>query len=222
MNGEHLGEAAELYPLGALEPGERAAADAHLTTCAECRERVAAAEAAAAVLASALEAHEPPRSLRDRVLFSAQAATQGAGRQRRLRIPGWATAAAAALVLGVGALGWQDVSLRAERSASDEALSAVVHGHFNHVTLQKAHASSPVAKVLYARDGTWLFAIVDRPASELRLYAKDASGGAQEVGRFQTDGALSTIFVRNPGPFVAIELRDGSGTQGSAIVSPGG
>lgn len=217
MNGTHLGEDAELYALGALDPEELQAAEAHLAGCAECRARVADAESVVAALASALPAYEPSASLRRRVLGGTPA-----GRAER-RVPGaprWAMAAAAVFALGFGLLGWHDVSLQSQRSQSDVALTAIVHGHFNHATLTKARASSPGAKVLYARDGTWLYAIVDRPVRGMRLIARYTTGSSRELGTFGSDGDVSTLFVRAPGSIAAIEIRDEAGTEGYATIAP--
>jgi hypothetical protein len=218
VNGEHLGEGAELYALGALDPAELQAAEAHLAGCGECRARAADAESVAAALASALPAYQPSAALRRRLL----AGMPGRALRGVPSAPRWAMAAAAVFALGFGLAGWQDLALQSQRSQSDAALTAIVHGHFNHATLKKARPSSPGAKVLYARDGTWLYAIVDRPVRGMRLIARDATGGSRDLGTFGSDGRLSTLFVRDPGPIATIEIRDEAATEGSARISPGG
>ncbi|MDB5070702.1 MAG: hypothetical protein JWM87_1813, partial [Candidatus Eremiobacteraeota bacterium] len=50
----HLDDDAELYALGLTDRERDAEIEAHLTSCAQCRTRVAAAEEAAAALAAAL------------------------------------------------------------------------------------------------------------------------------------------------------------------------
>jgi anti-sigma factor RsiW len=215
VNNAHLGDDAELYALGVLDAAERAAAEEHLAACDDCRARVVAAESVVAALASTLPAYEPAAQnpfapkrvvpLRPRVRFSFAA-------------PRWATALAAALVLGVGFLGWQDVSLNQQRTSSDTALTAIVHGHFDHVTLTKARPSSPSAKVLYARDHSWLYALVDRPARGTHLIAEDATGARRDLGAFDARGAVATLFVRDPGPVSAVEIRDDAGVEGSAAL----
>lgn len=227
MNGAHLGEDAELYALGALDPGELQAAEAHLAGCGDCRVRVADAESVAAALASALPAYEPSDSLRGRLIAGtpsdrAPRASRWAPRASRWtpRAPNWAMAAAAVFAFGFGLLGWHDVSLQSQRAQSDAALTTIVHGHFNHTTLTKARASSPAAKVLYARDGTWLYAIVDRPVRGMRLIARYTTGSSRELGTFGSDGSVSTLFVHDPGSIAAVEIRDEAGTEGYATIAP--
>jgi anti-sigma factor ChrR (cupin superfamily) len=59
---DHVVDLAELYALGALEPEELAAIDAHVVSCADCRVAVGAAEATVAALDDAFVPHEDVRS----------------------------------------------------------------------------------------------------------------------------------------------------------------
>ncbi|MGP6156015.1 MAG: RskA family anti-sigma factor [Vulcanimicrobiaceae bacterium] len=47
---DHIGELAELYALGALEPQERADIDAHAASCPRCARALGEAETAVAAL----------------------------------------------------------------------------------------------------------------------------------------------------------------------------
>ncbi len=82
---ERAGDAAA-YALGALEPGEAAAFERHLETCAGCREELRAFEQAVQALPGAVPQYEAPPALRRKVLGdfrSAQrAAHAGGGRER--------------------------------------------------------------------------------------------------------------------------------------------
>jgi anti-sigma-K factor RskA len=68
MNEQHVDELLEAYALGALEPDEARAVEAHLAGCARCRALADAARETAAALAYAAPLFDPPASLRARVL----------------------------------------------------------------------------------------------------------------------------------------------------------
>lgn len=74
MSQQHSDEQIGAYVLGALEPDEIAAVEAHLESCARCRERVAAARADADLLLLTAPPVTPPPALRDRVLARVHAA----------------------------------------------------------------------------------------------------------------------------------------------------
>ncbi len=61
------------YALDALDAEERAAYEAHLGSCAECREELAALGETAAALAWGVESPAPPAALRGRILAAAAA-----------------------------------------------------------------------------------------------------------------------------------------------------
>jgi anti-sigma-K factor RskA len=104
MDVHAIHELAAGYALDALDPDERAAFDAHLEGCAECRETVAALAGAATSLAYAVEGPAPPPELRGRILTAARAERGDVVPLRRRWAPEWAAAvaAAAALALGLG------------------------------------------------------------------------------------------------------------------------
>jgi len=68
---EYLEQAAP-YVLGALDPGERAAFEAHLAGCDVCRAEVAELSEVAGLLALAPASAAPPPSLRDRIMRDAK------------------------------------------------------------------------------------------------------------------------------------------------------
>jgi Putative zinc-finger len=93
-----------VYVLGAIEPAERAAVDAHLSGCPRCRDELASLAGMPAMLGRVTEEQiaqlgPPPEELLDSVL--AKAAGESRSRRRRSRV--WGLAAAAALVVGTGA-----------------------------------------------------------------------------------------------------------------------
>lgn len=69
MNGEHPdGDDLVAFALGALDPGEERAVEAHTPSCARCTRELEALIPAVAVLGESVEQLEPPPALRDRVL----------------------------------------------------------------------------------------------------------------------------------------------------------
>ena len=102
MNGSHLGDALSAFLDGELGPGERAAAESHLTACDHCRSELDRAAVARAQV-RALPSVEPPAGWRQRMLQQRPAAgvrgpaATGVPLQRRRR------AAVAALVASAAA-----------------------------------------------------------------------------------------------------------------------
>ena len=69
MNGEHPDrDDLVAYSLGALEPRDSAAVEAHAPSCARCSRELEAMAPAVAVLGESVEQVEPPPELRERVL----------------------------------------------------------------------------------------------------------------------------------------------------------
>lgn len=94
-----------VYVLGAIEPAERAAVDAHLSGCRRCRDELASLAGLPAMLARVTEDQleqlgPPPEELLDSILAKAADETRGQRRRNRLRLI--AAAAALVVVTGVG------------------------------------------------------------------------------------------------------------------------
>ncbi|HEX3670689.1 MAG TPA: hypothetical protein VHT92_03185 [Candidatus Cybelea sp.] len=192
----HLGEAAELYAIGALDAAERTAADAHIARCIECARRVGEAEET--VLALERDVHVDPLA----------AAVAVPLRLRRREVPAWwvAVAAAAALIAGTLLPG-----LFAQR---DTATLAMVHSHFNHA--QFSGPNAPPAKVIYARDRSWYYVIVEG-SHRYDVYGLH-DGQSVSLGTTQPKGATSELFWQRREQFDRIELRgDGKAIETASI-----
>lgn len=126
---EHL----DAWALGGLDDYEKKAVDAHLSSCADCTRHADDAQAHAAMLAMAVPLHTSSATLKARVLASARALT-GIGNSGVSRW--WRSAAAAAAVVSVAAIGWgvaermeaddlrdQRAALAAQATAQAAALS---------------------------------------------------------------------------------------------------
>lgn len=110
----------DAWAIGALEPEEMRAVDVHVSTCADCRALADEAAAAAASLAMAVPLHGASAALKSRVMASAAVLTDLKG-ARRSRF--WPAAAAALVVLGVGAFSWgamTQMQVNDLRSQNDE------------------------------------------------------------------------------------------------------
>jgi hypothetical protein len=174
----HLDDDAELYALGLTERERDAEIEAHLTSCAECRARVVAAEEAAASLAATLPA---------------MPAAAAAGRRAW-----WPALASAAAVVFAATTAFEGISAHTAASKAartDVALAAIASSHFGHTTL----ASEPgvVAKVLYARDGAWYYVVASGAPRNAHVMLRRGAT-ARDIGTLDA-GNPATLFVRGAG-----------------------
>ena len=186
---EHLGEDAELYPLGILDDDAARKVEHHVALCSECAERVAQAQAVAASLAAALPQATPSPALERRLRESTR--PQPGARRRASVFP---FALAAAFALAFLGLGWQQLILQQRLKAEDVALVTMVHSHFNHVSMSPESANPVTAKILYARDGTWIYIIADKPGGPLRVIAETATGTV-DLGVLTSTGETASLLV---------------------------
>ena len=107
---EHVRPDLGAHALGALEPGEAAAVEAHLAACPACAAELARLEPLPALVARAegLEIPPAPAALEERILDSVAASRPRRARRRRRLLPSArartiAAAALAGVAVGVGA-----------------------------------------------------------------------------------------------------------------------
>lgn len=196
---DHLGEDAELYALGMI-PERRDQIEAHLRGCAECAERVRAAEEIGALLAAAL----PPVPEATNVVPLRARGPRG----------WWPLVAAAAVVLVVG--GTSVVRERAAESQlayTDTALIAMANAHFLHVTL--AGRPGVIAKAIYARDGAWCYVVADGvpPGSHVLV----TQGGVRRDLGVLTGARPATLFVRGTGRIAEFAIVADGLTEASGV-----
>lgn len=209
---EHLGEDAELYPLGILDDGAARNVELHIARCSACAQRVADAQAVAAALAAALPLATPSPALERRLRESAR--SQPAA---KLRVSLFPFAVAAAFALAFLGLGWQALVLRERLQSEDVALVTMVHSHFNHVSMNPESTSPVDAKILYARDGSWIYVIADRPGGVLHAIARTATGST-DLGALASAGETATLLVHPSDRIVSITLqRDGTGVASAKL-----
>ncbi len=215
MNGAHVQEQVEAYALGMLDDAERAAVDAHVAACDECTRLVGAAEETVASLTAAIPRARPPASLGARLASSlAGPAERTRARSSFPKLRALAPlAAAAVLVFALGGTLVQNQQIRGDLAQEDAALTHVVHGHFLHVTMTSAPQDAVSAKVLYARDGGWIYVLADRPPSGVRVVAT-VNGVERDLGPLVSDGAVASLFAGVRAS--AVNLREGGRTIASA------
>jgi len=211
----HLGEYAELYALGVLEPEERSHVEAHVAGCAMCARSLGAAETTVAALDDAcIESREPSARLGARIAASARAATPPLPLARRRGWPAESLVALAAsllLAFGLGGAALVERSADARHAASESAiLSTIATSHFLHVPLNARVAGAPVSKAIYARDGDWLYVVIDSAACDCHVVTRSGAV-AHDLGPPDARGTASTLFTRSAGHPGAVALVDASG-----------
>ncbi len=217
---DHLGELAELYALGVLEPPERAPIEAHVAGCSACARTLGEAQATVAALDEVFVPQlEPPERLGSRIAASAQAVVpfvprpvSGTPSRRPVRPATGFLATAAALLIAVGTGGGVLVERSAEsrQAASDSAvLATIANSHFNHVSFSPRDPAAPISKALYARDGAWFYVVVDSATCDCRVIAHSPAG-RRDLGKPDVRGTTATLFVRDfPRP-ASLDLVDAS------------
>jgi anti-sigma factor RsiW len=217
---DHLGDDAELYPLGALDEDAARAVERHIASCRACAERVTQAGLVAASLASTLPAVPPSPALARRLSEAVRPQTPA-----RARRPGaWSLggfALAAAFALASIGLGSRVLSLRSLLGADDLALVTIVHSHFNHVSMTPESANPVAAKVLYARDGSWVYVIADQPHGTLHARTRTAAG-TSDAGVLVESGRTATLLLHPSARIESLTLqRDGTDVAAATFAYEG-
>jgi anti-sigma-K factor RskA len=211
--GAHIEDIAGAYALGALDAPQRARVEEHAAACGACSRALGAAESAVASLVDAsVTPYEPPERLGERIAASARA-TPPVRAVRRFGVSRRVLALAAALVLAAG-IGGGVALERASglaRDARDGAvLATLANAHFEHVAFNPRSPRAPVAKAIYARDGTWLYVIVDSGTCDCRVVARSAAG-ERDLGAPEPRGEVATLFVRGAARPTGLLVEDASG-----------
>ncbi|HEY1428947.1 MAG TPA: hypothetical protein VGF18_05200 [Candidatus Tumulicola sp.] len=189
----HIGDDAELYAVGALDEVAAAAVERHVLDCRACSLQLAQAREGALALAGAL----PPVSAQDDLLQRIQASVAATP---QIDLSRWLTArvtkyaVAAALVFSLFEAGWQASRYHRQMAAQDVALATLVHSHFEHVSMTSLTSPALAAKVLYARDGSWIYIIADRPGGDLRVLGYTA-GAPTRLGVLRGDGRTASLLL---------------------------
>jgi anti-sigma factor RsiW len=197
------------YVDGTLDERERAVVDAHLETCAGCREEVELARGAVTALASLLEV-PVPLGVTGPVLAEAGARSErrrSAAWQRLQWVAGAAAAAAlvAVVVLG-GGIGREDAG---DETARDGGAAAEAGGVPAPATLQAASpALERQADVNYDEDG--VTSLAEEAVARERSLGEGATGataGAEATGAI---GEAAADLAASPDPALRCLRRSGA------------
>jgi hypothetical protein len=195
MRDDHIGESAELYALGELDELEAARVERHARACTVCATRLGEAEATVLQLVEAGGvAATVPEALDRRVRFGTPASSTRA----------WLAAVAAAFVLGLLPWGWTMTQPRSN-DAAQPAIDAMLAGHFVHAPLLPLQAGAPPAKVIYAREGGWIYVLVGAGSSSLDI-ATVSGGRIAVVAALAPSKATRASFVKIAERVDAVEL----------------
>jgi hypothetical protein len=193
---DHVGELAELYALGDLSVAERERVTSHARECPQCAQRLGEAEATVLHLIERDAAADASVTPLRRVRFGSS---------------NWAAIAAIAAAFLLGLLPWGVQTLRERGSTSEAnqlAMSAMLAGHFLHAPLVPLAANAPAGKVIYAREGGWIYVIV--AAGLAPLDVDTVSGGTRtRVASLAASAQTRAAFVRTSGAIQSVELLQG-------------
>lgn len=206
---DHIGELAELYALGDLSVAERERVDRHARECLQCAQRLGEAEATLLRLIERDAAEATVTPLRPSRFGSV-------GRS-------WATFAAIAAAFLIGLMPWGMQTLHEKGStmeANRQAMSAMLAGHFVHAPLLPLVADAPAGKVIYAREGGWIYVIVAAGSAPLDIDVVSA-GTRTRVASLEASSQTRAAFIRTSGAIQSVELLQGSAPIAQAkIVLP--
>jgi hypothetical protein len=195
MRDDHIGENAELYALGELDELEAARVERHARACAACSSRLGDAEATVLQLVEAGGvAPMVPEALDRRVRFAQPAPATRA----------WIGAVAAAFVLGLLPWGWT-MTQHQNGGTAQPAVDAMLVGHFSHAPLLPLQSGAPPAKVIYAREGGWIYVLAGAGTSSLDV-ATVTAGRTVVVAALAPSGASRAAFVKIAGRVDVVEL----------------
>ena len=185
--GNHVGEDAALYALGALDEPGRRAVDRHVAGCAPCSRILGAAEDDVARMAEAEPRHDPPAEL--------LGAFRPAPPPPRSGWQGW-LAVAAALVLAVlpSSYFWnQNQAMHEAMSARTAAMSRLAGTSVRTATFT-AMTGGGSARVMYAPNGSW-YVILVRGASAALSVAWMHDGKRTMLGTAQPYGDVAMLYL---------------------------
>lgn len=184
---DHLGEAAALYALGALDARERSDAEEHLEHCDACRRLLAAAEADVTAMAEAQPQFDPPVRLRERLADSFEPVVL----RPKLYSNAW-LAAAAAIVIGLAPAAYllhQNESMHASMIADADAMARVASGPH-----QVASFTGMDAKVMYGADGSWYCIVIRGTHAGLNVVWPH-DGTQTMLGTASPDGDVALLYL---------------------------
>ena len=202
-SGEHIGELAELYAVGALDDVERRTVERHVAACAACTQLLARAEDDVAAMEAARAQHRAPDQLSRRVRAMVQ-------RPATTRWPALIPAIAAALVLGLlpSAYLWQENrSMHAVMVADADAMNRLASEEHRTAAFSEMSNGS-AASVMYGPDGSW-YVVLIRGASHALSVAWMHDGERTMLGTAVPIGSVAMLYLPKSHRMDQLALVDG-------------
>lgn len=201
---EHVNGEAELYALGVLGELEAARLERHVRSCDDCARRVGEAEETALRLIEC--------GVRERATVLPSRRLLAGARTRTVEAVA-AAAACAAVVTFVVTAYLLPIGPHARSSVERPALAAMLAGHFLHAPLVASAPGAPAAKVVYAREGGWLYVIAAPGKDALDIVVDRRSPPAASLA---PSDAVRSRFVSIAGRVKTVELVDRGATIAAA------
>ena len=204
----HVGEAAALYAIGALEIDERRAIDEHVSACEQCARVLGEAEAEVTLLIEADVRYALPATV--------TALRPPAARQRLWR-PAMAVDAAAALVIGLipTAYFWQQDRVMHETMLADARAMDRVATQKHRMAAFEGMQPGSEAKVMYAPDGSWYVVLVTGAQKALQLVWMH-DGTQTPLGTANPVGDVALVYLPKSHRMEHLALMDGNRTVAEA------
>ncbi len=220
MNHDHIGDRAELYALGALDPGENATIETHLRQCSSCARIVGSAERDVAFIASRETRRNAPPELIGRIerkLDVKQSEHLLPAGRHAWRLP---AALAAALIIGLlpSAYFWSEYRMlhgaMLAQNAAMERLASTAH----RTAAFQATPGTSRAEVMYGTDGTWYVVVVLDPSRPLAV-AWMHDGERTMLGSVIPRGNLAMLYLPKSHRMDRLALMDGDRIVAQATLS---
>jgi anti-sigma-K factor RskA len=214
VNGEHPDrDDLVAFALGALEPGEERAVEAHAPRCARCTRELEALVPAVGVLGESVEQLEPPPELRERVLAEVRADVARSAAQeetrRRPRRRGWRglvmrPAIAVGVAIATAAVGGYLIAGNGGGGGADEATVPVVAQQGIGGTLAVGERSSMLdlhgLAQLKGREVYQVWVAKGQSVRPSSNFIPDAGGRAMTAVDGQLDPGTKVMVTREPRP----------------------
>ncbi len=206
----HIGDDAALYALGALEPHEIAAVEAHASACAACSRLLAQAEADVAAMAAAQRQLTPPPELAERIFATPDAPTP---LRRSVSRASWIGALAAAIALALVPTAYfyeQSVAMHDAMLADANAMARVASSPHRRVAFTGQNAS-----VMYAPDGSW-YVVVIRGAKHPMHVTWAHDGEQTMLGTAVPHGDVAMLYLPKSHRMDQLAIMSGGRVVGQA------
>jgi anti-sigma-K factor RskA len=215
VNGEHPDrDDLVAFALGALEPGEERAVEAHAPRCARCTRELEALVPAVGVLGESVEQLEPPPELRERVLAEvradvARSAAQDEKTRQRPRRRGWRglvmrPAIAVGIAIATAAVGGYLIAGNGGGGGADETTVPVVAQQGIGGTLAVSERSSMLdlhgLAQLKGREVYQVWVAKGQSVRPSSNFIPDAGGRAMTAVDGQLDPGTRVMVTREPRP----------------------